>query len=309
MKNEMMVLNEQEVLGKQFKVYGDNENPLFLAKDVADWIDYSDGNSSHMCGLVDSDEVVKKFCSINATTNGTKPIKSMGEANRLFLTEDGLYEVLMLSRKPIAREFKKEVKKILKTIRKTGGYVANTAQFVDVYFSSMDEEGKAFIRSTLEAKLKIEQELKLAKEETKQKVKVIDDLTMHLDSVLLRKTATDYVTKIVKDKGLDFSDIYNTIYNLVGRYLKKDIKKSLEDYKEKQRRLVDKNKKENKISKLKGEDRLTPFRLKDSKANITTIEYLVDVLGEGAVVLEVMAKVFEVGIDDVMEKYSELSNN
>lgn len=40
-----------------------------------------------------------------------------------FLTEDGLYEVLMQSRKPKAKEFKKEVKKILKSIRKIGGYV------------------------------------------------------------------------------------------------------------------------------------------------------------------------------------------
>lgn len=39
-----------------------------------------------------------------------------------FLTEDGLYEVLMQSRKPKAKEFKKEVKKILKSIRKTGEY-------------------------------------------------------------------------------------------------------------------------------------------------------------------------------------------
>ena len=40
-----------------------------------------------------------------------------------FLTEDGLYEVLMQSRKPIAKQFKKEVKKILKSIRKHGGYL------------------------------------------------------------------------------------------------------------------------------------------------------------------------------------------
>ena len=43
-----------------------------------------------------------------------------------FLTEDGLYEVLMQSRKPKAKEFKKEVKKILKSIRKTGGYSVGT---------------------------------------------------------------------------------------------------------------------------------------------------------------------------------------
>ena len=36
------------------------------------------------------------------------------------LTEEGLYEVLMQSRKPIAKEFKKQVKIILKDIRKHG---------------------------------------------------------------------------------------------------------------------------------------------------------------------------------------------
>ena len=39
-----------------------------------------------------------------------------------FLTEDGVYEVLMQSRKPMAKAFKKEVKKVLKEIRKHGMY-------------------------------------------------------------------------------------------------------------------------------------------------------------------------------------------
>jgi prophage antirepressor-like protein len=41
-----------------------------------------------------------------------------------FLTEDGLYEVLMQSRKPIAKEFKRQVKIILKDIRRHGLYAA-----------------------------------------------------------------------------------------------------------------------------------------------------------------------------------------
>ncbi len=39
-----------------------------------------------------------------------------------FLTEDGLYEVLMQSRKPIAKAFKKEVKKILRSVLTTLDY-------------------------------------------------------------------------------------------------------------------------------------------------------------------------------------------
>ncbi|HFU3698942.1 TPA: Bro-N domain-containing protein [Streptococcus suis] len=40
-----------------------------------------------------------------------------------FLTEQGLYEVLFQSRKPIAKEFKKLVKNILKEIRVNGYYM------------------------------------------------------------------------------------------------------------------------------------------------------------------------------------------
>lgn len=84
-------------MGRDFKVYGTPENPLFLAKDVAEWIDYDISNVSKMVKNVDEDE------KIIARTNNT---------SATFLTEDGLYEVLMQSRKPIAKAFKKEVKKI-----------------------------------------------------------------------------------------------------------------------------------------------------------------------------------------------------
>ena len=39
MRNELQIIDERELLGKEFKMYGDFENPLFLAKDVAEWIE------------------------------------------------------------------------------------------------------------------------------------------------------------------------------------------------------------------------------------------------------------------------------
>ena len=48
-----------------------------------------------------------------------------------FLTENGLYEVLMQSRKPIAKQFKKGIKQILHEIRTTGGYIATTSTMTD----------------------------------------------------------------------------------------------------------------------------------------------------------------------------------
>lgn len=72
-----------------------------------------------------------------------------GNTEYWFLTEDGLYEVLMQSRKPIAKQFKKEVKKILKTLRKTGGYISNTEKFIEMYFDDIPEDQKSLVRTCL----------------------------------------------------------------------------------------------------------------------------------------------------------------
>ena len=100
----MKLVCKQEVLGKEFKMYGTIEEPLFLAKDVAEWIEHSD--VSKMMKSVDEDEKVKNI------------VRTLGGNQEMwFLTEDGLYEVLMQSRKPIAKQFKKQVKEILKSLR------------------------------------------------------------------------------------------------------------------------------------------------------------------------------------------------
>lgn len=137
---QLKVINEQQVLGKQFKIYGDLENPLFLAKDVAEWIGLT--NVSDMISRVDNDEVTK------LNLGGLQ-----GECN--FLTENGMYEVLMQSRKPIAKEFKKEVKKILKDIRKHGIYatdkvidqIINNPEFGIKLLTNLKEERQARIEA------------------------------------------------------------------------------------------------------------------------------------------------------------------
>jgi len=107
------------VLEKDFKIYGTIEEPLFLAKDVANWIEHN--KPSELTRLVDDDEKLEAIVSHS------------GQNRKMwFLTEDGLYEVLMQSRKPIAKLFKTEVKKILKSVRKNGGYIANQENLTDI---------------------------------------------------------------------------------------------------------------------------------------------------------------------------------
>lgn len=117
-KHPIQVLSETELLGHKFTVYGTAENPLFLAKEVAECIDYAKTSQgyydvSRMVGTVDEEEKNLRTIFVDGRNY-----------EMWFLTEDGLYEVLFQSRKPIAKQFKKGVKEILKTIRKTGGYIA-----------------------------------------------------------------------------------------------------------------------------------------------------------------------------------------
>ena len=123
---EFQILKQTELLGNNFVVYGTIEEPLFLAKDVAAWIGHS--NPSKMLNMVDDDEKVKMFGMLPTLNKGYKPCVSntYNGANYCFLTENGVYEVLMQSNVPIAKQFKKGVKEILKSIRKTGGYLATT---------------------------------------------------------------------------------------------------------------------------------------------------------------------------------------
>lgn len=116
-------MNElQNIDGFNAKIYGTAENPLFLAKDIAELIEHS--RASEMLKTVDDDEKLMQ------------PILASGQNyNMWFLTEDGLYEVLMSSKKQQAKVFKKKVKEILKTIRKHGSYMTD-AKAQDVIFGN-----------------------------------------------------------------------------------------------------------------------------------------------------------------------------
>lgn len=122
----MKELQKQTILGNEFTIYGTVEEPLFRAMDVAKWIEHS--NNRAMLDTVDDDEKVVR----TVYTPG-------GAQDCWMLTENGVYEVLMLSRKPIAKQFKKEVKRILHDLRVNGTVVSTR-----VAMSSPEEQAESF---------------------------------------------------------------------------------------------------------------------------------------------------------------------
>ena len=175
--DNLQIIDERKLLGKDFKIYGDIENPLFLAKDVANWIEHS--NPRVMLNTVDENEKVVN----NVYTLG-------GSQESWFLTEDGLYEVLMQSRKPIAKQFKKEVKKILKSIRMNGMYAT------DKLLDNPDLAIQAFTKLKEEREKRKALEIKI--EEQKPKVIFAEAVETSKTSILIGDLA-----KLIKQNGTD----------------------------------------------------------------------------------------------------------
>lgn len=198
-KKEIEVIAEQEVLGKDFKIYGTIENPLFLASDVADWIEHT--NPRSMIRKVDEEEKVVN----NVYTPG-------GIQESWFLTEDGLYEVLMQSRKPIAKQFKKEIKQILKDIRKYGMYM--TTENLEKFMSDPDNwiTMLSEYKKEKEGRIKAEQLI----EEQKPKVEAYDELMD--DSSLLSINDVAKEVGIGEYKLFEFLRQYSVLFYNQDKY-------------------------------------------------------------------------------------------
>lgn len=188
--NEMNIIQQNNVMGREIDVYGTAAEPMFLAKDVAEWIDYTKSTQGHynvskMLSTVDDDE--KQLSSV---------VIAGQSRNVWFLTEDGLYEVFLQSRKPIAKQFKKQIKQMLKTIRVTGGYVAASSEekFIDTYFPSLSEETKKAMVTDLNKK---NNELQAEIERQKPKVLFANAVETSETSILVGQLA-----KIITQNGV-----------------------------------------------------------------------------------------------------------
>lgn len=191
--NSVKVLTKAEVLTKEFILYGTVEEPLFLAKDVAEWIEYDLSSINKLVQNVDDEEKVR---SIIPTLGG--------EQEMWMLTEDGVYEVLMQSRKTKAKLFKKEVKSILKSIRLNGGYIANQEQLTP----------EQIVANALIVAQNIINNQNRQIEEMSVKMSELEKKSDYLDLILESKE-TVTVTQIAQDYGMS-AKVFNKILMKLG---------------------------------------------------------------------------------------------
>lgn len=187
------IISRSTLLGREIDVYGTTEEPLFKAKDVAEWLELT--NVTDMVSRIDEEELTK-------FNLGSR------QGETWFLTEDGLYEVLMQSRKPIAKQFKKGVKEILKKIRKTGSYSTQVPQtFAQALMLAAKQQEK------------IEQQQKLLTEQAPK--------AEYFDNLVDRNLLTNF-RDTAKQLGLKQNQFITLLLN--DKYIYRDKKGGLKPY-------------------------------------------------------------------------------
>lgn len=191
-KNEVQVIHETKICNYIFKIYGTKEEPLFLAQDIAEILDYQRNT--------DGTPVVRKM--LNILDDDEKLMFQIGSSGQMrqmwFVTENGLYRILMRSDKPNARHFQKQVSKILKEIRLNGGYVVGhrEEEFIENHYDFLSPETKNAMLSEM-------------REHIKKQNAIIEEQNR---KILLDAPKVDYHDKVLNcDKLISVNEIANDI--------------------------------------------------------------------------------------------------
>ena len=168
MSNNIEVFNNTQF--GSVRVFADeNGEPWFVAADVARVLGYD--HTPHATRLLDEEERdVHKVDTLGGTQEMT------------MVNESGLYHLVLLSKKPEAKKFRKWVtEEVLPSIRKTGSYsITKTNMDIAIYSDDPLERGKAIVAMLEEERAKqalIEQQRDKAEEAKAIAEKKAEDLT------------------------------------------------------------------------------------------------------------------------------------
>lgn len=170
-------------------ILNEQNEPLFIAKEVSVILGFRSASDATR-GLDEDDK-------------GTHKMRTLGgEQNMVIITESGLYSLILKSRKPEAKVFKKWVtSEVLPSIRKHGAYM--TPQTIESLLTNPDLIIQ--LATTLKEEQQKVKSLSITIEEQKPLVEFAEALHISKDSILVGQLAT-----ILKQKGVDIGQ--NRLY-------------------------------------------------------------------------------------------------
>lgn len=164
------------------RVAGTEANPQFCLTDVCKALKLSAKGVNQRLG----DEVISNY-----------PItdKLGREQQALFVNEDGLYDVILDSRKTEARQFRKWItREVLPTIRKHGAYMTDDALQKAIQNPDFLIQLATELKNEKQKRLVAEKKI----QETRPQVIFADAVTASSDSILVGELA-----KLIKQNGVD----------------------------------------------------------------------------------------------------------
>ena len=183
MNNQVTIFNNPQF--GEIRTAGTADNPLFCLADVCNAL----GLSAKGVNQRLNKEVISNY-----------PLETAGGIQQaLFVNEDGLYDVILDSRKPEAKMFRKWVTSdVLPTIRKTGGYIATTTEMSDA---------EILAKAVLVAQTTIanrETRIKQLESENAEQKTLIQQMQKGNDylNVILQSKGTLATTQIAADYGM-----------------------------------------------------------------------------------------------------------
>ena len=198
---------ENEQFG-EIRVAGTTDEPLFCLLDVCRVLDL--GNTSQVKSRLTDDVITNEVIS-----------DSIGrQQEMMFVNEDGLYDVILDSRKPQAKLFRKWVtKEVLPSIRKTGSYSIEQ-QLPKTYLEAL----KALVAAEEE-----KERLALENAEKQRKIEEQAPKVQYFDNLLERNLLTNF-RDTAKEIGLKQNQLINLL--LENGYLYRDQRNKLKPYAE-----------------------------------------------------------------------------
>ena len=199
MDNNIQIFNNEE-LGT-IRIMGTPDAPLFCLGDVCKMLGLRQG---HVRERLD-DGVVS-----------TEPIlDSLGrEQVANFVTEDGLYDVILDSRKPEAKRFRKWVtSEVLPTIRKHGAYMTKDTLERAITEPDFLIQLATTLKEEKAKRLEAEQQCEVQKQiigEMEKKVSYLD--------LILSSTSTMTITQIAQDYGMSGQKMNKLLHKLHIQY-------------------------------------------------------------------------------------------
>lgn len=208
--NELQFFNHPE-FGAIRAMEKDND-VWFVGKDVATVLGYSNASKA-VAVHVDTEDKDFIMLDIADAQNGNVPI---GKTKTTIINESGLYSLVLSSKLPNAKKFKRWVtSEVLPSIRKHGMYA--TAQTIETMLADPDNAIRMLTALKEERAKRIEQEKQIASltAENQMQAQMISEFKPKVEyvDIILRSTDTVTTTQIAADYGLSAKKLNKILHD------------------------------------------------------------------------------------------------